>query len=197
MQSVQRDVHLRVRPIDYEGIMLKWFLRSALVAGLIAISSSAGMAQSSNPNCKAEVQATGSSALTLKGAQESAVKAWQRSVVLRYGELYSVWDQSSDKSVDRCGKTTFGLNRCDARGRPCVASTPGRTREIGCLKGDSQNCSPVIKWVQTRLNAKIDAKLTVDGGEGKRTEEAIRRFKRQSNLGSNSDIDDQLLAALD
>ena len=176
--------------------MLKWFVRSAVVAGLVALSSTTGFAQS-NASCKGEVTATGSSALSLKGAQESAVKAWQRSVVLRYGELFSVWDQAGDKSVDRCGKTTFGLSRCDARGRPCQASTPGKTREISCTKDDSKDCSPTVKWVQTRLNAKIDSKLKTDGGEGKQTEAAIRKFKRSSNLGNNSDVDDALLAALD
>ena len=176
--------------------MMNWLLRSALAAGLIALSATAGMAQSSQ-SCRTEVTATGSSALTLKGAQDSAIKAWQRSVVLRYGELFSVWDQAGDKSVDRCGKTTFGLNRCDARGRPCQASAPGKTREISCLPSDSKDCSPVVKWVQTRLNAKIDAKLKTDGGEGKMTEAAVRKFKKANNLGNNADIDDAVLNALD
>jgi Putative peptidoglycan binding domain len=177
--------------------MKTWFLRSAMVAGLLALSATAGFAQTSSQNCRSEVTATGASALTLKGAQESAIKAWQRSVVLRYGELFSVWDQSSDKSVDRCGKTTFGLNRCDARGRPCQASAPGKTREISCMRDDSKECSPTVKWIQTRLNAKSNAGLKTDGGEGKNTENAIRKFKRQNNLGNNSDVDDALLAALD
>ena len=177
--------------------MMNWFLRSALAAGLLAVSATVGLAQTSQ-NCRAEVTATGSSAITLKGAQDSAVKAWQRSVVLRFGELFSVWDQADGKSVDRCGKTTFGLNRCDARARPCQASTPGKTREISCIaRQDSKDCSPIVKWIQTRINAKTDSRLKTDGAEGKSTEAAIRKFKRQNNLANNAEIDDALLNALD
>lgn len=177
--------------------MTTCLVRVAVIAGCVAMTTTSVLAQPSSQSCRTEVTSTGASALTLKGAQDNAIRSWQRSVVLRYGELYSIWDQSSDKSVDRCGRTTFGLNRCDARAKPCQSSAPGRTREISCLKNDSKECSPAVKWIQTRLNSKTGSRLETDGGEGRMTEAAIRKFKQSNNLGNNAEIDDALMAALE
>ena len=169
-------------------------------------------AQTTPPlECKQEVNATGTASLTLNGAKENAVKAWTKSVVLRYGELFAKFEQAAaGKTADLCGRSTLGLHRCEAKGKPCAPGgasnpQPGTAtgtvgpRELQCLPSDSSNCVGVVKWVQTRLNDKIGANLRPDGAEGGQTERAIRRFKRGRNLPSADDptINEALLAALD
>ena len=164
--------------------------------------------------CKQEVNATGQASLTLDGAKQNAIKNWQRSVVLRYGEIFSKFDQAAPgKTADLCGKTVLGLNRCEAKGRPCAPSGasnptpgpvvigPGRERDFGnCDTTDSADCAPVVKWVQRHLNRKIDAGLKVDGAAGTNTQKAIRRFKSLRGLPNSNDAtinDESFLAALE
>jgi hypothetical protein len=171
--------------------------RLIITMSLVVFGATAGLAQS---NCKPEVNATGSAALTQKGAEDRAISNWRRAVVLRYGEVFATYDRAEGRSVGRCGKTILGLTRCEATGRPCevaVATDGTGGPEIACVaKKDSKNCDPFVKWVQSRLNAKLGSNLKVDGAAGKQTQDSLRRFQRQNNLGTSGELDDKTIAAL-
>ena len=179
--------------------MLKTFVRLAIVAGAIALSSAPGSAQPvSQQNCKAEIAETGSAALTEAGAKDKARTQWRRTAISKFGDFFGGWEQARGTS-ERCTKTLLGLTRCEARAQPCEVAGSGGTSatEIACNKArDSKNCEPIVKWVQIRLNAKLGTNLVTDGSAGKSTVEVLRRFQRQNNLGSSGDIDEKTLAAL-
>ena len=86
--------------------------------------------------------------------------------------------------------------------RPCRAATESPT-QIPCdPKTDSSKCDANIKWIQSRLNAKLGINLKVDGssGEGRNSEtgKAIRKFKAQAGLkdATEADVTDDLMKAL-
>jgi hypothetical protein len=184
--------------------MKNYLLGLTLAAGLMIAAPQASIAQGSGKNCKAEITATGSAALTKPGAEEKAKTQWRRTVIARYGDFFGQFDQAKS-TTERCTKTLLGLTRCEVRGQPCEATsvnvvqgTPV-TNEIECNAAtDSKKCIPVVKWVQTQLNAKLGANLKPDGSAGRETEAAIRRFKKQANVvnPNNSDITDALINAL-
>ena len=173
--------------------MTRLFLRSAAIAGILTFASSHAFAQQ-EVRCRAEISATGSAALTESGAKEKAIGNWRRSVIARYGEFFSNFEKARGSSVSRCAKTLLGLTRCEARGQPCEAGLT-TANEISCDRDDSANCSPTVKWIQTRLNAK-GARLKVDGAEGEATRQALRKFKQTNGLGDDSDVTEKVLQAL-
>ena len=172
----------------------------AFAAGLMFFLPGTASAQTSNLECKRQVTATGTASLTMNGAKENAIKAWTRSVVLQYGELYARWDAAeTGKTADICGRSTRGLSRCEAKARPCAPKAAMDSHEIECTDNDSKKCVRLVKWIQSRLNAKNNAGLTVDGSEGEQTARAIRSFKRKVGLKDSDDasITDELLKALE
>jgi hypothetical protein len=184
--------------------MKRYLLALTVTAGAVLAMPTDSFAQTSGKNCKAEISATGSAALTKPGAEEKAKTQWRRTVIARYGDFYGQFDQAKS-TTERCTKTLLGLTRCEVRGQPCEATTvsvisgTAVVNELECNPStDSKKCIPVVKWVQTQLNAKIGANLKADGAAGRETEAAIRRFKKQSNLlnHGNSEINDALINAL-
>lgn len=172
-------------------------MRLVIAAGLVALSSTAGFAQ--KQNCRAEIVATGKGALTDNGAKEKAIGAWRNQAISSHGIFYGEFAQANDGKggvVERCARTLLGLKVCQARGTPCTAPAASNEGEIACDKGDSKNCDPIVKWIQTRLNAKGGAGLTVDGSDGPSTQKAIRKFKKSNGLSDDSDVDEKLINAL-
>ena len=182
-------------------------LQTALVAGFVASAPAATWAQAAKSpagSCKPEISVTGTAALTENGAKENAKAQWRRTVFARYGDFYGSVEQAKGAS-ERCVKTLLKLTRCELRAQPCEATVKGSSAaydtatEIACVKGqDSVNCEPLVKWVQTRLNAKLGTNLKVDGSARTATQAAIKRFKKERRLAQpdEADITQGLLDAL-
>ena len=184
--------------------MKHYLLGFTVAAGLLIAAPQSSFAQTATKSCKAEITATGAAALTRTGAEEKAKTQWRRTAISRHGDFYGQFNEAKG-TTERCTRTLLGLTRCEVRGQPCEATTvavisgTAVVNEIECNPAtDSKKCIPVVKWVQTQLNAKLGGKLKADGSAGRETEAAIRRYKKQANLPNpaNSDITDALINAL-
>lgn len=166
------------------------------IGGVLVISAPASAQQQ---DCKSEISATGRAALTETGARNNAITSWRRNVIARYGEFYANFEKGQGTAL-RCAKTLMGLQRCEAHGRPCAvpeasASHPSGIPEIACTQGDSRNCDPGVKWVQSKLNSK-GCKTRIDGAEGPKTAEALKCFQKQAKLSITGEIDASTVDAL-
>jgi hypothetical protein len=180
--------------------MFKRITQIAIAVGLAFSITSAASAQSRD--CKPDVTATGRAALTEAGARANAITNWRRDSIARFGEFYANFDNASDSSM-RCAKTLMGLQRCEAKGRPCgvAQGSPGTSAGSGdipgiaCTSKDSKNCEPETKWLQSRLSAK-GCKTKIDGSEGPSTSEAVKCFQRQAKLSVTGEVDQATVDAL-
>ncbi|HXF54457.1 MAG TPA: hypothetical protein VNK52_10080, partial [Hyphomicrobiaceae bacterium] len=131
--------------------MLKNIARLLVGVGVLVAASPSAFAQ----DCKAEVVATGRAAFTLNGAKNNAITNWRRDVVARYGEFYADFEKAKDANVERCGKTIIGMQRCEARAKPCLTGGPScNITPVACTSKDSANCDPSVKAVQIKLTQK-------------------------------------------
>ncbi len=173
-------------------------LRLALLTVALVFTTTASYAQ--GMSCKPMQQATGSASLGAAAAKASAVSNWRRAVILKYGESHSDYAKAKDQG-ENCGKTMLGLTRCEVRGAPCETAQAGGNGgiEVGGDEncGDSERCVRVVKWVQRKLKDRGYYEKDVDGIPGDGTARAIRRYKKDKNLGGAPDeIDEALITSL-
>lgn len=145
--------------------------------------------------CKSEtVVATGRSALTLAGAKDNAVVAWRREVVAKYGAFWAEFDLARDKTVERCAHTNLRVFVvCEARGRPCTVGQSDRSpvlefEPVACRSGDSRNCDPYVKAMQTKLVRK-GCRTKIDGAAGPGTSAALKCFQQKAKLPATGELD--------
>lgn len=177
--------------------------RLALLMVAFAFGTTASYAQGASANCKPVQQATGSAALGEAAAKASAVANWRRSVILKFGESHSDFGIATSKG-EACGKTMLGLTRCEVRGAPCekTGGTTGNGNVIDAGEGeqcpvDADRCVKIVKWVQRKLKDKGYYEKELDGIPGEGTARAIRRYKRDKNIGgAPDDIDEALISSL-
>ena len=171
--------------------MRKFFTSVAsIVCGLIGISVAAEA-----QTCKPEtVVATGRSSLTLAGAKDNAIVAWRREVVAKYGAFWAEFELARDKTVERCAHTNLRVFVvCEARGQPCTVGQAARSpvlefTPIACRSGDSRNCDPYVKAMQTKLVRK-GCRTKIDGAAGPGTSTALRCFQQKAKLPVTGDLD--------
>jgi hypothetical protein len=174
--------------------MLSQILRLSLACLAVCCFSAQSSAQ--DVSCKREVVATGGGALTEAGAKKKAIDAWRKQVVADLGIFYGDFEQANDGKgggIERCARSLLGLTVCQARGRPCQG--PSGATEIKCDRGDSKNCDPTVKWVQSRLKAK-GYDVSVDGAAGPNTEKAISAYRKKTGVGEGGEIDEKLVGSL-
>jgi hypothetical protein len=181
-------------------------LRLALLMAALAFTSTASYAQgAAGANCKPMRTATGSAALGEAAAKASAIANWRRTVILNYGESHSEYAVAQKNGDPKCGKTMLGLTRCEVTAAPCEKA--GAAQDNGGINipaGPNDECSPdadrcvkIVKWVQRRLKERGYYDLDVDGIPGQGTAKAIRRYKRDKNIGgAPDDIDEALINSL-
>lgn len=180
--------------------MHKWMTWCAmsLLAGLVLTHAPAPAAAAEE--CKGSITAIGSAALTLDGAKRNAIKNWQRAVVAKYGEFWGNFDKARESAVAPCGKTLIGLQRCEAKGRPCLGERPvdsdNLPGEIECKSGDSKNCDERVKWLQSKLAAFGCSPGKVDGADGPNTKDAIKCAQRKLKIEENGELTSALIDKL-
>jgi len=122
---------------------------------------------------KERISATGSLRfLGDNAARKSAEAAWKREVLNKYGERFTVWDNSACPQTECTPGSITGSKRCSYSGYPCAKAL---------VEGGADLSVAEITEIQ-RLLVRLGYPVSTDGKFGPNSSEALKRWQRANKL---------------